>query len=345
MGRNYWMHRCKCGDYAWPFTYELLKKHGFISIGWSDFSRREDQNRLTSSWESFEQMFEGWRYPRNRYNLWRFLNEMKQGDIVIVPLPGVFDVYRIADDIIYNNETIDRNMWVDWNGQKANLDKDGYPAYADGPQIDMGFYRKVEPIAKDVPRNEYAGQALYSRLKIMQTNANINDLRDEVEDALKRYNDNSPINLRKEFLDEAQKELLLQMRNKLNDSKLELLVKWYFEQLGADVAIPPKNETLHEDGDADVIATFDKLNGFTVLVQVKAHQGYTDEWAVKQITAYKKAMEKSHRYASSQMWVVSTCDDFSEEAKREAVASDVHLVAGLEFACMLIENGVYSMPL
>ncbi len=344
------MHRCKCGDYAWPFTYELLKKHGFISIGWSDLSCEEDQKRLTSNWESFEKMFEGHGYPRNRYNLWRFLNEMKKGDIVVVPLPGVFDVYRIADDIIYNNETIDHNLWVDWNGQKAILDKDGYPSYVNGPQIDMGFYRKVEPVkpiptTTDIPRNEYAGQALYSRLKIMQTNANIDDLRDEVDDAVRRFIDDSPINLRKEFLDEAQKELLLQMRSKLNDGKLELLVKWYFEQLGADATIPPKNATLHEDGDADVIATFDKLNGFTVLVQVKAHKNYTNEWAVRQITAYKKTMEKNHLYASSQMWVVSTCDKFSEEAKREAETTGVHLVTGIEFARMLIENGVYSMPL
>lgn len=314
-----------------------------ISIGWSYLSDTDCQSELTASWESFEKMFEGG--PRNRYNLWRFLNEMKKGDIVVVPLLGVFDVYRIADEIIYNNETIDHSLWVDWNGEKAFLDKDGYPAYANGPQIDMGFYRKIEPIIREVPRNEYAGQALYSRLKIMQTNANINDLLDEVEDAIKRYRNNSPINLRKEFLDEAQKELLMQMRVKLNDTKLELLVKWYFEQLGADVTIPPKNATLHEDGDADVIATFDKLNGFTVLVQVKAHQGYTDEWAVKQITAYKKTMEKNYRYASSQMWVISTCDKFSEEAQHEAEVSDVHLVAGLEFARMLIDNGVYSMPL
>jgi hypothetical protein len=45
------------------------------------------------------------------------------------------------------------------------------------------------------------------------------------------------------------------------------------------------------------------------------------------------------------MWVVSTCDDFSEQAKRDADAEGVRLITGLEFAQMLIENGVYSMPL
>lgn len=183
---NYWIHRCKCGENAWQFTHELLKKHNIITIGWSDLSNEETHKQLISSWTSFEQVFESWGYPRNRYNLWRFLNEMKKGDIVVVPLPGVFDIYRIADDVVYNNETIEQKLWVDWNCESASLDKDGHPSYDDGRQIDMGFYRKVEPIATDIPRNDYAQQRLFSRMKIQQTNANINDLQDEVEDAINR---------------------------------------------------------------------------------------------------------------------------------------------------------------
>ena len=205
MEHNYWMHRCTCGNRAWPFTYEMLRNHKLISIGWSDFSTKEKQLALTSGWKSFQKVFTdaGWGLPRNRYNLWRFLNEMKTGDIVVVPLQGRFDVYRIADDIIYNNETIDTSVWIDWNGSKALLDSDGYPADADGRQIDMGFYRKVEPVAIDIPRGEYAGQALYSRLKIMQTNSNINDLRDEVEVAINRFANSTPINLHNEFVNDA----------------------------------------------------------------------------------------------------------------------------------------------
>lgn len=56
-------------------------------------------------------------------------------------------------------------------------------------------------------------------------------------------------------------------------------------------------------------------------------------------------MEKHRQNSSSQMWVISTCDDFSEKDKRDAEASEVRLIAGLEFARMLVENGIYSMPL
>lgn len=341
MGQNYWIHRCRCGNNAWPFTHEMLRKHNLISIGWSDFSDTDGQKNLTSGWDSFEEMFKDWGYPRNRYYLWRFLNEMKAGDIVVVPLQGCFDVYRIVDDVVYNNETIDHTVWVDWNGNTATLDKDGYPACADGRQIDMGFYRKVTPVAIDIPRGDYAGQALYSRMKIMQTNCNINDLNDEVEEAVKRFADKTPINLHNEFLNDAAKGLLQQMRTKLNDSKLEQLVEWYMKQLGADTKIPAKNASACDEGDADVIATFGRLNGFTVLIQVKAHQGYTNEWAVSQIATYKKL----NNYQSSQMWVFSTCDDFSEQAKHDAEVENVRLINGVEFARMIVENGVYTLPL
>lgn len=345
--KNYWMHRCTCGEYAWSIAHELLKKHNLISIGWSDFSDNEMQARLTAGWESFNKVFTDaqWGLPRNRYNLWRFLNEMQIGDIVVVPLPQTFNVYQIADNMVYNNMTIDHNLWVDRNGEKATLDKDGYPAYADGRQIDMGFYRKVKTIAIDIPRDGYAKQTLYSRLKIQQTNANISDLKDEVEYAIKCYVENKPINLRKSFLEESSERLLKQMQELLNDTKLEQLVKWYMEQLDADAVIPPKNGTGCSEGDADVIATFNRLNNFTIFIQVKAHQGYTDEWAVEQIATYKKTLEKRGKLTSHQLWVISTCKDFCEKAKQDAESNEVHLVAGLEFAKMLVENGVYSLPL
>lgn len=347
MEQNYWMHRCTCGDLAWPFTHELLKKHQFISIGWSDFSNNENYALLTKDRASFEKVFidAKWGLPRNRYNLWRFLNEMKKGDIVVVPLPYSFDVYRIADDTVYNNANMKQNLWVDWNGNKASLDHKGYPANADGRQIDMGFYRKVEPVAVDIPRSDYAEQALYSRLKIQQTNANITDLRYEVEKAVARYKEGCPINLRNTFTTEAAKLLRDQIRNLLNDKKLEDLVKWYMEQLGAEAIIPPKNAAGKSEGDADVIATFERLNNFTILIQAKAHKDFTNEWAVEQITMYKRTMEKKRQLSSAQLWVISTCDGFNNEAEHMAEEYDVRLVNGLEFAKMLVENGVYSLPL
>lgn len=342
--KNYWLHRCKCGDHAWPFTHELLTKHNIISIGWSDLSDQNFHRRLIKDRESFEKVFEeiGWGRPRNRNNLWRFLKEMKQGDIVVVPLDGgEFSIYQITDNVVFNNETFDQNLWVNWNGKQAVLNENGYPEY-EHVEIDMGFYRKVTPIRLNISRNEYATQKLYSRMKIMTTNANISDLAEDVGLAIEKK---EPINLRAAFIDESAKILSQQMRELMNDRKIEDLVRWYMESLGASVDVPAKNSASTEDGDTDVIATFDKLNNHTILIQVKAHSGNTDSWAVEQITSYAKTFERSLEDRSTQLWVISTCDDFTEETKKLAKEENVYLVDGLTFAKMLIDNGFYSFPL
>lgn len=343
--KKYWLHRCKCGDRAWPFTHELLTKHNIISIGWSDFSFQDKHAKLIKSWASFEQVFEeaGWGHPRNRTNLWRFLLEMKKGDVVVVPLDsGKFSIYEIADNTVYNNETFDQSLWVNWNGERASLDSDGYPAYLDGQQIDMGFYRKVIPVRLNLSRNDYANQALHSRMKIMTTNANISDLAKDVESTIAQK---EPINLKASFVAESAKILCRQMQELMNPDKIEELVRWYMVSLGANVNVPAKNSATTEEGDADVIATFDKLNSHTILIQVKAHQGSTDKWAVEQISSYAHTIKRNLEDKTSQLWVVSTCDDYTEETKKLAKEKGVLLVNGLDFAEMLIDNGLYSLPL
>ena len=345
MEKNYWLHRCKCGDRAWPFTHELLTKLNIISIGWSDFSNQECHDRLTKSWASFEQVFEkaGWGHPRNRTNLWRFLREMNEGDVVLVPLDGgKFSIYEIADNTVYNNETFDQSLWVNWNGERVSLDSDGYPAYSNGDQIDMGFYRKVVPVRLNLSRNDYANQALNSRMKIMTTNANISDLAADVEKAIAQK---GPINLKAAFVEKSAKILCRQMQELMNPDKIEELVRWYMVSLGANVNVPAKNSATTEEGDADVIATFDKLNNHTILIQVKAHQGHTDKWAVEQISSYAHTIKRNLEDKTSQLWVVSTCDDYTEETKKLAKEKGVLLVNGLDFAEMLIDNGLYSLPL
>ena len=339
-----WLHRCTCGDHAWPFTYELLVKHNIISIGWNDFSDENYQERLSDSMKSFADVFQKeWGYqPRNRYNLWRFLNGMKKGDIVVVPMDGgTFSIYKISDNTVYNNETFDHNLWIDWNGDRATLDQNGYPTYSDGRIIDMGFYRKVEPLRLNISRDEYATQALYSRMKIRQTNADISDLMEEVCSVLEHQ---EPINLKSAFVSSAAEILSNQMRDLMNDRKIEEIVRWYMESLGAVVYIPAKNSTKTNEGDADVVATFDKLNNHTILIQVKAHSGFTDSWAVEQIALYAKTFEDSLEDRSTQLWVISTCEDFTEDTKRLASEKGILLINGRAFAEMLIDNGLYSLP-
>lgn len=265
---------------------------------------------------------------------------MKPGDLVVVPTPYRFSVYEISDETVYTVETVDKDLLIDWNGAKVVLNNDGYLYNSSNKPIDLGFFRRVKLIEKDIPRYGFADQSLTSRLKIRQTNADINDIKDSVDQGIKRYKENKPINLKNSVLEATEGLVLNKIRELQNDSKFEDLVKWYLESLGAKVEKPPKNESTTEEGDADNVAFFDKL-GIAIMVQAKKHTGVTDNWAVQQIKAYKQ----NHNFDdyTTILWVVSTCDKFSEEAIQEAATNGIKLINGKDFARMILEAGLSGL--
>ena len=340
---NTWLHRITGGENALPLSSSLLD-NSFISIGWTDFSTEENLKKIRAGGKSFDEMFidEGWGLPRNRWNLWRFVVAMAPGDIVVVPQPYSFSVYKIEDEIVYSNESMDANLLVDWNGDRVTIGEDGYLHNKDGKYIDLGFYRRVKLIEKDIPRSEYADQNLYSRMKIRQTNAQINDILGSVTNAIESFRNKKPLNLKASIQDSASTIVLEKIRAIQNDNKFEALVQWYLESIGGKVQTPAKNESPTEAGDADKVATFDKL-GVAIMVQVKKHSGQTDSWAIEQINAYKK----NHTFDdyTTILWVISSCDSFSEEAEQLAQSSGVKLIDGIKFSKMILDAGLDGLLL
>ena len=341
---NYWLHRITGGDNAIPLSEELFKK-GFISIGWSDFSDEDGLKIIKSGWGPFESLFSKWpSMPKNRYNLWRFVNEMKPGDIVIVPFSYSFAVCEIADDVVLTNQSINRELLVDWNGNKVTLKEDGYLYNSENAFVDLGFYRRVNLVIKErIPRSEYADQALFSRLKIRQTNANINEIEASIKESIQRFQNKKPIYLKASIIEETWKTVLKNIRKLQNDTKFEELVGWYLEAIGGTgIYTPAKNESATEEGDADRVAFFEKI-GVAIMVQAKKHTAETDDWAVTQIKSFKKN-HLFDRYKTI-LWVISTCDSFSEDAIRLAAEEEVRLINGEEFAKMIIDVGLNGLTL
>ena len=195
----------------------------------------------------------------------------------------------------------------------------------------------MKPVALNISRADYADAALTSRMKIRQTNSDITDLSESVCRAIERR----PIDLKAEVMKEAVPKLLEKINELTNDSSLELLVGWYLKAIGAnEVSTPSKNESSTEEGDADKVAYFDNIKT-AIMVQVKKHYEVTSDWAVQQIKAYNQ----NHRYGDymTQMWVISTCDRFSEEAERKADEVGVRLINGLEFARMILDAGLEGL--
>ena len=344
---KYWLHRITGGDNALEYAHPLLFNHNYLTIGWSDFSEDEFVKKVKERGEeaiNSAMQKEGWGKPKNRWNLLRFINEMKEGDVVIVPTWSCFSIFEIADNEVLSNQSMDISIYKDWNGNNAILNNDGYFFNLKGNCIDLGFYRKVKPILLNIPREGYTDQDLYSRMKIRQTNADISDLKVSIEYAQKAYNEKKPINLKEKIVEDTAPKLLKLIEELTNDIKFEDLVRWYLRSLGARVETPSKNESKTEDGDADAVGYFENIKT-AIMVQVKKHKenSETDNWAVQQIRAFKT----NHNYGDyfTQMWVISSSNKYSEEAISMAEAEGVRLINGIEFAKMILDAGLEGMSL
>ena len=131
--------------------------------------------------------------PRIRYNLWRFIEEFKKGDRVVVPGLKVFSVYELVSKKSLPISNIPVKDLTDWNGKLLTM-KNGL-LDRENDLIDLGFYWEVKPIAKNISRRDFAHAALTRRMKIRPINTCINDLKDSVEKALNLFKKNTPINL------------------------------------------------------------------------------------------------------------------------------------------------------
>lgn len=349
--KTYWLHRITGGNNGWTFAHALLEKENLLSIGWSDFSTDDfiKQTRSSGIKHIDNCIINDWGreyLSRSRWNLFRFICKMKQGDIVVVPLWKSFNVYEIIDDTIISNESLE--VYLKNGLGQYNLEyKNRYLYLTDikeNNEVDLGFYRKVLPIALNVSRESFGTQGLISRMKIRQTNADISDLSEEIENSILAFKNNHPVNLKEEIIKSSISNVLAQIQRHLDADKFEKLVEWYLRSLGASmVSTPAKNSSSTEEGDADKVAVFEKMK-LIIMVQVKKHIDITSRWAVQQITLFNANNKFDDEY-STLMWVISSCDDYSPEAKLLAKENNVRLITGPEFAQLIIENGVENMPL
>lgn len=213
---DYYLHRI---SHHANLAHPLLDR-GILSIGWSNFATPEFiSTHQAMGWKNVPVAIEAeWGKMRSRFCLQRFL-QMNKGDRVIVPSWGSFHVYDIASDKRLIAANLDLHGLKTWQGHHAQCDARGQIGYQDGNgqwrSIDLGFFRDVKPVARDICRSKYADNKLISRLKVRQTNVNINDLQQNVNEAIDRGETNRPINLADEIVEQFADELLCLIREKL----------------------------------------------------------------------------------------------------------------------------------
>ncbi len=337
---NIWLHRISHHAEA---SYPLLEK-GFLTIGFSDFITPEFLAKTKSKdWPYFEKAFaDAWPdkpNPRTRFNLWRFVAEMQVGDWVLVPSWGSFSVYRIDGEADLISRVEAQGLAV-WNNAFLAVKEDG--VHIGDRHLDLGFFRKVSAIETVISRYDFADAALTSRMKMRSTTADITDLAASVNKSLEAFRNKRPIKLHSQILDATQDHLLKLIQNELIPDKLESLIAWYFERIGAtEVTMPPKNEP-DKQGDADIVAVFEHLKTI-YYVQAKHHKGITSQWAAQQVKEYKDQKDRMDDGYSKIAWVVTTAEAFSPECIQLAKENSVGLFAGPDIARMIFEAGIQKL--
>ena len=335
---NYYLHRI---SYYKSIALPLLEKGDYLSIGFGDLY----DNKLhdIKDKKEFKKYIKAKNIMINANNLWNFIAKFKKDDLILVPNPygKKFSVYKIVGDKFVGND--DKELSETLTELKLNNIKDGKNI--------LGFFWKVEPIAKDIIKKEYAENSLMRIMRYRGTNVVCNDkLKKSIDDAINNFKEKKPINLFLDIVDSCRDNILKLIKEKLDDKKFEKLIKLYFKQCGAnDVYKPSKAD--NNEGDCDVEAVFEPIK--TVIhVQAKAHKGYTNEWAIKQINEYIENETENNEYIEDEMednkyihigWVISTCDDFSDEAKKLADKNNILLINGETFAEMLIRSGIHTI--
>lgn len=339
---NIWLHRI---SHHMEVSHRLLS-HNQLTIGFSDFADDDFVNDvLIGGWKTLENYFQDtWGgQSRIRHNLWRFIYEMKPGDLVVVPKWEDFSIYEIIGEKPSAISGVQPNSLRDWHNNPLTI-KDGLIHRENGELVDLGFFWQVKPVRTNISRYDYADAALTARMKSRSTNLNISDLQESIDSAIAAFDAKRPINLHSKITDATVESVLTVLHKNLNPDKFELLIKWYLTRVGASsVTIPSKNKR-DKEGDADVVAIFEPIKT-VIYVQAKFHAGETAAWALEQILAYRDSMiEKDSTDDYSQLsWVISTADRYSEEAIKLAKEQNVRLINGNQFVTMLLQAGITGL--
>jgi hypothetical protein len=348
---NYWLHRI---SHHAHLAHPLLFKHNILTIGFSEFSSQNFIDDVLEPDDHMERLSvvdkyiaSVWGRPqdhRTRYNIWRFIEGFREGDMVVVPTQGKFSVFKLIGkpEPIGNLQV--KNL-IDWHKQPVEIKN---LAIINGEELDLGFYWNVEPVEKWIERYEYADAALTARMKIRSTTNWLEGFGESIERSIVAKRAKKPINLHATILEKSGPIILENIKKDLDPDKLERLVQWYFSRIGAThTHIPSKNER-DKQGDADVVAIFEPLKTI-YYVQVKFHNGTTGNWATHQIVKYrnkKKADESINDLDDGYnkiSWVVSTADNFDEESLRLAQENRVQLINGKELSRLILEAGISDL--
>lgn len=292
-----------------------------IIIGWSNLPRLRDESL---EWEQFRGLIAD-EYHSDDSNLrragraagdaWRFIRDLKIGDLVVVPSDREFFVARVEGSTEYRPDKV---------------------------KEDTAFRRKVVWLnGKEGIERSLARAKLQSRMKYRGTCANATDLLDEIEACLeiagKHGRPEFGADLRKTMIDAAVREM---RGGRLDSYGFERLVAAVMRQQGAsNVKIVPRRQ----DKGADILATFQLAGAFSFVVAIQAkHYQHDPPVGPSVVEELIRGIEAE----SANLGMVVTCGAFCHKAKERAQwcfdndGLRVELVDGELLAAMIVDGGL-----
>jgi predicted Mrr-cat superfamily restriction endonuclease len=292
-----------------------------IIIGWAEAKGLLNE---CLSWEDFRSIIRGTYYTDEGNlrragaasgHMWRFIREMNNGDIVVVPHgseffiaqvvgPATYDESRVGDDTAYRRV-------VEWLNGKTSISR------------------------------SLAKSAFISRMKTQGTCAYASDLMLQINECIEIAKTDAHPTFQSDLQSRLIRETLDEIRSGRMDSfGFENLIHDVLIGLGADEArVVPRNQ----DKGADIVATFEVAGAFRQILAVQAKHWQSEPAVGKEVV---DQLIKGIEAESANLGMIVTSGTISEEAVSfseqffEEKGIKIELVDGEQFAKLIVEHGI-----
>ena len=301
---------------------EALRENHLI-IGWS---RAGGLLQPDLEWDQFRNIMSRAYYANDENlrragaasgHMWRFIRQMEEGDLVVVPYGPKFLVAEVTGPALYDES---------------------------GVETDTAYRRKVKWLngKKGISRS-IAKSALISRMKTQGTCADATDLLEQIKECLEFAAKGEKPSFETDLQQRLVRETLEELRSGRMDSfGFESLIKTVMTGLGAvETKIVPRSQ----DKGVDIFATFRIAGTFRQIVAIQAKHWQpkppVNKAVVQQLV---QGMEEGQEQASLGMVITSGTigDDayVAAEAYAEEKGIPIEMVDGEQFATLIVEHGI-----
>jgi len=292
-----------------------------IFIGWAEAKNLLDGSL---SWEEFREIIRSVYYVSETNmrragsasgNMWRFIRDMKENDLVVVPHESEFYVAQVNGPAIYDSSKVSE---------------------------DSAYRREVSWLndKKQIPRM-IARSALVSRMKTQGTCVYATDIINDIYDSL----DKAQLDKTPTFHSDLQARLVLETLKEIQSGRIdsygfEKLIETVLNGLGAsDVRIVPRSQ----DKGADLLATFLLAGALEQVIAIQAKHWQPEPPVSRDVV---NQLIRGIEAESADLGMVITSGTISDDAYDtakdyyEEKGIKIQLIDGEQFAKLIIENGI-----